>query len=170
MNVDIHHAYVEIILDNIITQSYNDITQCKIEWDHKGDENLDNKIKRLGDAELEIMLVIWNEKVPVTSSFILEHLHERRNWALSTLMSTLARLADKGFVHCDRTTRTNYYSALISEEIYKQRESSSFLEKLHGNSVKNLVASLYENKAFSDKDLKELRNLIDELERRNLDA
>ena len=95
---------------------------------------MNKKNKRLGDAELEIMLVIWDCTEPVTSTYILEQLRGRRNWALSTLMTTLSRLADKGFVFCDRTTRTNYYSALISEEDYKAQEGRSFLEKLYGNS------------------------------------
>ena len=126
---------------------------------------MNKKNKRLGDAELEIMLVIWDCTEPVTSTYILEQLRGRRNWALSTLMTTLSRLADKGFVFCDRTTRTNYYSALISEEDYKAQEGRSFLEKLYGNSVQNLVASLYSSKTISDRDLDELKQMIEQIEK-----
>ena len=125
---------------------------------------MDEKIKRLGDAELEIMLVVWESKEPVTSNYVLEHLHNRRHWKLSTLMTILARLAEKGFIHCDRSTRTNYYSALISEREYKAKEGSSFLEKLYGNSLQNLVTSLYDSNAINDVDLSDLRKMIDELE------
>ena len=55
-----------------------------------------NTLKKLGEAELEIMQVIWNSGNPVTSNYILKELQERRNWQLSTLMTSLARLADKG--------------------------------------------------------------------------
>lgn len=125
---------------------------------------MNNKIKRLGDAELEIMLVIWDTSEPVTSNYILERLHGRRNWALSTLMTTLARLADKGFVYCDRSTRTNYYSALISAQDYKAKESRSFLERLYGNSLQNLVTSLYDSNTINDEDLSDLRKLIEKIE------
>lgn len=128
---------------------------------------MNDKIKRLGDVELEIMLVVWEAQEPVTSNYVLEHLHSRRTWALSTLMTTLARLADKGFVHCDRSTRTNYYSALIPEKEYKAKESRSFLERLYGNSLQNLVASLYDSKAIDDTDISELRQMIDKIEERN---
>ena len=124
---------------------------------------MDEKIKRLGDAELEIMLVVWESKESVTSNYVLERLHNRRGWKLSTLMTILARLAEKGFIHCDRSTRTNYYSALISERDYKAKEGSSFLEKLYGNSLRNLVTSLYDSNAINDMDLSELRKMIDEL-------
>ena len=128
---------------------------------------MNDKIKRLGDAELEIMLVIWDTSEPVTSNYILVRLHGRKNWALSTLMTTLARLADKGFVHCDRNTRTNYYSALISAQDYKAKESRSFLERLYGNSLQNLVTSLYDSNTIDNDDLSNLRKLIDEIEGRN---
>ena len=124
---------------------------------------MDEKIKRLGDAELEIMLVVWESEEPVTSNYVLENLHNRRHWKLSTLMTILARLEKKGFVYCDRSTRTNYYSALISEKDYKAKESSSFLEKLYGNSLQNLVTSLYDSNAINDTDLSELSKMIDEL-------
>ncbi len=128
---------------------------------------MNEKIKRLGDAELEIMLVVWDALEPVTSNYILERLHGRRNWALSTLMTTLARLSDKGFIYCDRSTRTNYYSALISAQEYRAKESRSFLERLYNNSVQNLVTSLYNSNTINDDDLSELRKLIEEIEGRN---
>ncbi len=124
-----------------------------------------NKIvKKLGEAELEIMQVIWEANAPVTSSFILKELQERRKWRLSTLMTSLSRLVDKGFISCDRATGNNLYSSIISENDFKAEESKSFLEKLYHNSIQNMVAALYSNKAISDSDMNELRKYLDELE------
>ena len=122
------------------------------------------KVKRLGDVELEIMQVLWKEKDPVTSSYVLEKIQGKRSWALSTLMTVLARLCEKGFVSCDRSTRTNYYSALVSEEEYKKQESSLILEKLFGNSVSDFVVALYHGKTITKDDLESLRKLIDEMD------
>lgn len=123
-----------------------------------------NKIvKKLGEAELEIMQVIWEANAPVTSSFILKELQERRKWRLSTLMTSLSRLVDKGFISCDRATGNNLYSSIISENDFKAEESKSFLEKLYHNSIQNMVAALYSNKAISDSDMNELRKYLDEL-------
>lgn len=63
-----------------------------------------NTLKKLGEAELEIMQVVWNSGNPVTSNYILKELQERRNWQLSTLMTSLARLVDKGFISCCNLT------------------------------------------------------------------
>lgn len=125
---------------------------------------MDKMMKKLGEAELEIMQVIWKTEAPVTSSFILKELRERRKWQLSTLMTSLSRLVDKGFISCDRTTGNNLYTSIISENDFKARESKNFLEKLYNNSIQNMVATLYSNKAIKDSDMDELRKFLDDLE------
>ncbi len=126
--------------------------------------NTDNK--KLGDAELEIMQAIWGSDggSPVTSVYILNVLKSSRKWQLSTLMTSLARLEDKGFVHCDRSCGSNLYSALVAENDYKAAASQSFLKRMYNSSVQGLVATLYGNRMFSGEDVKELRSFLDELE------
>ncbi|GIP24585.1 BlaI/MecI/CopY family transcriptional regulator [Paenibacillus sp. J22TS3] len=121
---------------------------------------MDN-IKRLPDAELEIMLVIWRSKDQVSSSYILEQLKDKRGWALATLMTVLSRLVDKGFLRCEKEGRSNRYSFLISETEYKESESKSTLAKLFDNSIQNMVMSLYNGKAIDKNDLAELKEMID---------
>ncbi|MDE7249886.1 MAG: BlaI/MecI/CopY family transcriptional regulator [Lachnospiraceae bacterium] len=125
---------------------------------------MSNALKKLGEAELEIMQVIWNSSNPVTSNYILKELQGRRKWQLSTLMTSLARLSDKGFVCCDRSTGSNLYTPVISENEYKTGAGRHFLEKLYNNSIQNMVATLYSNKAIKDSDIEELRNFLDKLE------
>ena len=123
-----------------------------------------DKLKKLGEAEVEIMQVIWDSQSPVTSNFILKQLQGSRKWQLSTLMTSLARLADKGFVECDRSTGSNLYTALIPENQYKTGASRHFLEKLYHNSLGNMVAALYDNQALKESDVAELRDFLDKLE------
>lgn len=123
-----------------------------------------NMLKNLGEAELEIMQVIWNSEMPVTSSCILKELQGRRKWQLSTLMTSLSRLSDKGFVICDRSTGTNLYSPIVSENDYKARESRNFLKRLYNNSIQNMVAALYGDKVLKDSDMAELRDYLNKIE------
>ena len=124
-----------------------------------------NGPKKLGEAELEIMQVIWNNDTPVTSNFIMKELQGRRKWQLSTLMTSLSRLSDKGFVNCDRSMGCNMYTAVIAEKEYKAGASKHFLEKLYNNSIRNMVAALYDSKAIENSDVEELRKFLDGLER-----
>lgn len=120
--------------------------------------------KRLGDAELEIMQAVWGAGTAVNSAYIQEALVGKRNWALPTILTALSRLCDKGFLSSEKQGRGNRYTALIGEEAYRQSEGRSILEKLYGNSVTGLVASLYGGKTIGDKDLAELRDFLEHWE------
>lgn len=121
--------------------------------------------KKLGEAELEIMQVLWDSGKPVASNYILNELKERRKWQLSTLMTSLSRLAEKGFVNCDRSTGGNLYTPVVSESEYKAGASRNFLERLYNNSIQNMIATLYSSKEMKDSDVEELRKFLDGLER-----
>ena len=121
-------------------------------------------LKKLGEAELEIMQVIWDSGNPVTSNYILKELQGRRKWQLSTLMTSLKRLADKGFIHCDRSTGSNLYTSIVSEDKYKAGASRHFLEKLYDNSIQSMIATLYSNREIKNSDIEELRDFLDQLE------
>lgn len=117
--------------------------------------------KKLGDAEIEIMQILWDAKEPLTSKYIQEKLKNSRDWKLSTVMSVLARLVEKQFVCCDRTTRTNYYTACVTENEYKNFESKNILGRLFGNSVSRMVANLYAENDLTKEDISELRQMLD---------
>lgn len=125
---------------------------------------MEHKMKKLGEAELEIMQVIWGSKDAVTSNYILQQLQGRRKWKLSTLMTSLSRLSEKGFVNCDRSTGSNLYSPLIAEDTYRTRASRHFLDKLYNSSIQSMVATLYSSKEIKQSEIRELRNYLDSLE------
>lgn len=122
-------------------------------------KSIGGKNPKLSEAESEIMEIIWSANDPLTSNYILLHL-TGRNWALSTVMTALGRLCEKGFVNCDRSTRTNYYSALISQDEYKERESREFLKKMHGNSIASLLTALNNSGSITQEDVQELRKIL----------
>ncbi len=119
------------------------------------------KSTKLGDGELEVMQAIWDAGQPVTAGSILGRVQETRTWGLSTLMTVLARLIEKGFLVCDKSTRNNIYSPVISEDEYKVKESRSFFKKLHKNSLSSFVSCLYDGEKLSEDDIDELRRFID---------
>ena len=119
-------------------------------------------IKRLPDAELKIMMIIWETESRVTSSYIMEKLKGEETWGQTTVLNFLSRLVDRGFLKREKEGKSNLYTPLIEEEIYLESESKSFLERLHGNSIKSLVSALYKGKALTKGDLKELQAFIEE--------
>lgn len=118
-------------------------------------------IKRLPDSELEIMMIIWESSEPVTSAYVSEKLKDKKKWKITSVLTFLSRLVEKGFVASTREGKINIYSAIIGEQEYLESEGKSFLEKLYGNSLTTFVSSLYKCNAINDDDLAELRNFID---------
>lgn len=110
------------------------------------------------------MKVLWSGDGPMTSNQILDRVKDRYDWKLAGLMTFLARMVDKGYVFCDRTTRTNYYSAVVSQDAYKTQESESFLEKLYDNSAAKMIAHLCKGKKISQEEIRELRAYLDSVE------
>ena len=118
-------------------------------------------ISRLPDAELMIMNIIWDAKGEVTSADVAKTLANQKDWSVTTILTFLSRLVERGFLTVRKDGRTNVYKAAVQEATYVESESKSFLERLHGNSLTSFVAALYNGHAISKQDLDELRNFID---------
>lgn len=125
--------------------------------------DMKNNIKRLPDSELEIMMLIWEAKEPVSSAYLMEKLQGEKHWVATTVLNFLARLVERGFLQVEKRGRINIYSPLVVEKDYIEIESRTFLERLHKSSLKSFVAALYDGKKLSNEDAEELKNYIDEL-------
>lgn len=119
-------------------------------------------IKKLPEAELEIMLVVWDAETSVTSDYVMARLN--KDWTKPTLLNLLTRLCGRGFLRCEKEGRHNLYSVLIPRDAYVQEASGTLLQKLHHNSLTSLVASLYDGQKVSKADLEELKQFIEEAE------
>lgn len=118
-------------------------------------------MKRLSESELEIMLVIWRADGPVNSNYVREAMSEK-DWAKTTVLNFLARLVDKGFLKCESQGKSNIYTPLVMEDDYMKLKNENFLKKFYNNSIKNMVAALYQDQIISDEDLEELKQFIEE--------
>ena len=121
-------------------------------------------MKKLGDAELEIMLAVWEAGEPVPSSYVQEKLRGRRDWALPSILTSLSRLVDKGFLSCQKRGKSNWYHPLVSEKDYKAAEGRGLIDRLYGGSLTGMVASLCDGRAIDEDDLAQLRRYLDTLE------
>ena len=69
-------------------------------------------IRRLPEAELDLMLVLWDAGMPVYRNYFDAALRQEKNWADSTILSLLSRLAEKGFIAVEKDGNRNRYRAL----------------------------------------------------------
>ena len=118
-------------------------------------------IKRLPDAEFEVMRVIWRSEPPVTTAQIIKLLEPHCSWKPQTVMTMLVRLIEKKLLSTGKEGRERNYSPLISEMEYLRAETGSFMERLRGNSVGSLVRTMYEGESLSEGDIRELKEWLE---------
>ena len=108
-------------------------------------------MKKLSDSEFEIMKILWNRDDAMTSNEILDGMKGQRDWKLASLMTVLARMVEKGYVYCDRSTRTNYYNAVVGEQQYKVDEGEQLLDKLFHRSITKFIGHKHTSPSISHK-------------------
>lgn len=119
-------------------------------------------MKKIPDAELELMMVIWDLEQPVSRMDIETKMENHRGVVPSTILSLLSRLEKRGFLRKEKQGNVNYYYALVEKAEYLQEEGQRVLDKMFGSSLKNFVTALYDGKGLNEKEIAELRAFIDE--------
>jgi BlaI family penicillinase repressor len=117
----------------------------------------------IGEAELEIMKVVWKSGEAINSSQIGEEVEEK-GWKRTTIATFLARLVEKGALKSEKRGKSLYYTPLISAKEYKKSQVINLIKNVFDGSAKSLVASLFEEKTLTDKDIQELRMIFDDKE------
>jgi len=115
--------------------------------------------QRISESELVLMKIIWKNGGAALYSLIMEELEKDRNeWKNNTVLTLLSRLVEKKFLKVKKTGRRNEYVATITEQEYQTMQTHSFLDKVYGGNVKNLVATLLQQDILSADELKEIES------------
>lgn len=117
-------------------------------------------IRRLPDAEQEVMQAIWACKPPVARTDIEKILFSSHPMAPTTLLTLLTRLSDKGFLSIEKVGRRSLYTPLVSQEVYLAAQGRTFFEKLCGRNLSTFAAALCDS-GLTKEEIAELRSLLE---------
>ena len=117
-------------------------------------------IRKLPDGELEVMQALWSCTPPASRTDIEEILHKTHPMAMTTLLTMLTRLSEKGFLAIEKNGRRSYYTPLVSQPDYLAAQSRNFIQKLCGGSMSTFAAALCDS-GLSKEELDELRSLLE---------
>jgi predicted transcriptional regulator len=117
-------------------------------------------MKKLPDAEFDIMKVVWANEPPITANMVMKQHGNGEGWRVQTAISLLLRLVERGFLRTEKTGKERTYFPMVNQEDYLKFETGNFLKQYHDNSFLNLVTTLYDDEALSDKDIDGLRKLL----------
>ena len=121
---------------------------------------MSNRIRRLPDAEQEVMQAIWACQVPVARTDIENILFKEHPMAMTTLLTLLTRLSEKGFITITKNGRRSYYTPLISQEDYLASQSKTFFEKLCGRNISTFATALCDS-GLTKEEIAELRSRLE---------
>lgn len=114
---------------------------------------------RFTDTEEKFAEIIWTYE-PIRSSELVKLCDKEFNWKKSTTYTMLKRLEDKRIFKNENSIVT----ALIKREDFYAEQSKIFVEENFGGSLPRFLVAFTKKKKLSDKDVQELKKLIDEHE------
>lgn len=117
---------------------------------------MDYNMRKLPDAEFEVMKTIWANTPPVTTNLLMQQLGNAKGWKTPALITLLVRLTERGFIRSEKLGKERTYYPIIQKEDYLKFETGNFMKQYHENSVSSFVASMYDNQSLKKEDLEEL--------------
>lgn len=122
------------------------------------------EVARPTEAELAILQVLW-EQGPSTVRQIQDILESERGTGYTTTLKLMQIMFEKGLLTRDDSNRSHVYSAAVSRQKTQRRLVGDLVEQAFSGSAQQLVMQALSAKKSTPEELREIRKLIDELER-----
>ncbi|EIS9207390.1 BlaI/MecI/CopY family transcriptional regulator [Clostridioides difficile] len=120
-------------------------------------------IRKIPQAELEVMKFIWRVDVTVTSKDVIEAMEQKYGWKQTTTLTLLSRLVKRGFLDAQKIDRYTHYTIVVKHKDYLSFETKYFLNKIHHDSLKNLISALHDGENIDKDTLDFLESYFDNL-------
>ncbi|MGO1042165.1 BlaI/MecI/CopY family transcriptional regulator [Clostridioides difficile] len=108
-------------------------------------------LRRLSKSELIIMKFIWSLDTRVKSCDVVNYMKEEHSWSEKTTLKTLSKLSNKRFLYVQETSQCTYYTISIKEDKYSEFISQKIHKLLGCNSIKGILASLFQEELTDEK-------------------
>ncbi|HEY4209280.1 MAG TPA: BlaI/MecI/CopY family transcriptional regulator [Puia sp.] len=114
-------------------------------------------------AELAVLQVLWKQG-PSTVRFVHDALNEGREAAqYTTTLKLMQLMTEKGMLLRDESSMKHVYSAALEEKGTKGQLLNRFIDTMYHGSVTNMMLALLGNEKTSEKDLQQVRDMLDEM-------
>jgi BlaI family transcriptional regulator, penicillinase repressor len=118
------------------------------------------------EAELALLQVLWDDG-PATIRQLVERVYKQMGTSVyATVQKLLDRLEGKGCVERERGGPVHIFRAAINRDELIGRRLRAVADSLCGGSLSPLLTHLVEGRGLSDQERRELRGLIEKLDRK----
>ena len=121
--------------------------------------------KSLTKAETQLMNILWNLPEQKGSSAEIMAQYPEPKPALTTLLTFLKILKEKGFVAAEKIGRGNIFSALISKSDYTSYYMREVKNTFFGGSLTSLVSFFAKEEHLSEKEIDEIMNIFEKMKK-----
>lgn len=111
---------------------------------------------RLGAVESRFAELIWQNE-PIASGELVKLCQSELDWKKSTTYTVLKKLCERGIFRNEGGTVTS----VISKEEFYSLQSERFVEDTFEGSLPAFIAAFTSRKKLSDKEIAEIRRMID---------
>ncbi len=119
--------------------------------------------EELTEAEWTIMKVVW-EQEPCTAGTVQEALAGTKDWAYSTVKTTMDRMADKGYLVVERIRNLQLFRSNLSDVEAKRAEFRKMLKRAFDGALTPMMQFLIEHEGLSKDEAAQLRQLVRKVE------
>ena len=116
---------------------------------------------KIFESEYRFCLILW-ENEPINSTKLAKLCNERLGWSRTTTYTVIKRLSERGVVKNENAVVTS----LVSKEEVQQAEIDEMIEKTFEGSLPAFVAAFTKKKELSKKDVEEIRQMLDQFEKK----
>ena len=116
------------------------------------------------DAELELLTVLW-KLGPSTVKEVFEALQPAKAVGYTTVLKQLQVMHRKGLVRRSERFRAHVYEPNESPDRTKRQLATSLVKQAFGGSAQGLIQSALAGRRVTAKELSEIREILDEIER-----
>ena len=109
----------------------------------------------LTSTEIKFMNLLWKHE-PILSGTLVKMCNEEFGWKKSTTYTFIKRLEERNAV----VNNNAMVSSLISKNEVLQQESIDVINTVFDGSLVNFVSSYLTNRKLSNKEIEELKNLL----------
>lgn len=117
---------------------------------------------KLGEMEQKFADLIW-ENAPIGSGELTKLCEKEFSWKRTTTYTMLKRLCDRGMFE----NRSGTVVILLTREEFQGAQGEHFVNETFAGSLPRFLAAFSRRKKLSDRDILELKKLIDNYEEEN---
>jgi predicted transcriptional regulator len=117
------------------------------------------EVRRLTDAELELMTILWR-RGEANVADVIDGLPPGRRLAYTSVSTILRILEGKGVVATRKEGRGHIYVPLLSRSEYEARAVRDVVDRVFQGVPVAMVRQLLDNVELSAEDLREVRKLL----------